>query len=112
MMKYITIGFIAVGIASFAFDSEPVERGEGASGKTPSRMLSPLNWKWERKTASLDGEVYREIMLSRYRDTLKDPQSAQFKDVKVNEDGSISGLVNAKNGYGAMSGWQEFRYGA
>jgi hypothetical protein len=111
-MKYITTGLVAIAAMSFAFDLKPHERDREASGATPPRMLSPWEWKWEKKTASLDGEVYKEIMLSRYRLSLRDPESAKFRNVVVNLDGSISGLVNAKNGFGGMSGWTEFRYGA
>jgi hypothetical protein len=111
-MKYIWIGLASVAAISFAFDSKPLEREGGAPETSPSQVLAPWNWKWERKTASLDGQVYRQIMISRYKDTLRDSRSAQFREVVVNPDGSISGLVNAKNGFGGMSGWVEFRYGS
>jgi hypothetical protein len=45
------------------------------------------------------------------REKLKDPSSAQFKDVAYFQSGSLDvvcGQVNAKNAYGGYSGFREF----
>lgn len=39
---------------------------------------------------------------------LKDPFSAEYKEVRSLPSGTICGKVNAKNGYGAYAGWSEF----
>lgn len=40
---------------------------------------------------------------------LKDPESAKFRDVKLNKaKTALCGEVNAKNGFGAFSGYQAF----
>lgn len=41
-------------------------------------------------------------------DRLKDSDSAKFKDVRISKDGTTCGLVNAKNSYGAYSGFEPF----
>lgn len=43
-------------------------------------------------------------------DTLKDPSSAQFRNLKKDKlTGSICGEVNAKNSYGAYTGFKVFQ---
>jgi hypothetical protein len=42
------------------------------------------------------------------REQLRDPESAQFKDVSISHTGAICGQVNARNGYGGMSGFKFF----
>lgn len=43
------------------------------------------------------------------RNTLKDPDSAQFKDVERCGNGAmVKGSVNAKNNFGAYTGFEEF----
>lgn len=49
---------------------------------------------------------------SAVRATLKDPESAVFKDVTVYSEGVVCGAVNSKNSYGAMAGYGNFVYGA
>lgn len=41
---------------------------------------------------------------------LKDPMSAQFRNVKLTKDGNVCGEVNGKNSYGAYSGFVSFYY--
>lgn len=41
---------------------------------------------------------------------LKDPDSVEFRDVASYENGVTCGQYNAKNGYGAYSGFQGFVY--
>lgn len=41
-------------------------------------------------------------------DRLKDSESAKLKDVRIAEDGTVCGLVNAKNSYGAYAGYEPF----
>lgn len=45
---------------------------------------------------------------SAMEDKLKDAESAKFKDVRIAKDGTTCGLVNAKNSYGAYSGFGPF----
>lgn len=45
------------------------------------------------------------------RGEMKDPDSAVFKDVRASNGGGVAcGLVNGKNGFGAMSGFAPFIY--
>ena len=46
------------------------------------------------------------------RDTLKDPDSALFEDLKAcsNDNTVVSGKVNAKNSYGGYTGYKLFYY--
>jgi hypothetical protein len=41
-------------------------------------------------------------------DLMKDPSSAQFRNVRVTPTGNVCGEVNAKNGYGAYAGFSRF----
>lgn len=41
---------------------------------------------------------------------LKDPLSAQFKNLKVTQKGAVCGKVNGKNSFGAYTGFQDFVY--
>ena len=41
-------------------------------------------------------------------DRLKDSESAKLKDVRIAKDGTVCGLVNAKNSYGAYAGYEPF----
>lgn len=41
-------------------------------------------------------------------DLLKDPNSAQFQNVKVGYAGTVCGEVNGKNAYGAYVGFKRF----
>lgn len=43
---------------------------------------------------------------------LKDPDSAQFRDIKRMNDGNFCGWVNAKNGFGGYSGFAVFFTGS
>lgn len=52
-----------------------------------------------------------EIVKSEIKEGLKDPSSAQFKDVrivKVPEGKVVCGQVNAKNSYGGYAGYKYF----
>lgn len=43
---------------------------------------------------------------------LKDPDSAQFRDIKRMRDGNLCGWVNAKNSFGGYAGFAVFFTGA
>ena len=57
-----------------------------------------------------DGPDYRIIVAGQamVKDRLRDPSSASFSDVTVSPDDVVCGLVNAKNGFGGMTGNQRF----
>jgi len=42
------------------------------------------------------------------RDSLRDPESARFRNVAANPNGSVCGEVNARNGYGGYNGFTAF----
>lgn len=44
------------------------------------------------------------------RDILKDPASAQFKNIKINSVGDVCGQYNAKNSLGGYGDYEYFRY--
>lgn len=44
------------------------------------------------------------------KDILKDPASAQFKNVKINSVGDVCGQYNAKNSMGGYGEFEYFRY--
>ena len=41
---------------------------------------------------------------------LKDPKAARFRNVRVGEDSSVKGEVNAKNSYGGYTGFEKFYF--
>jgi hypothetical protein len=43
---------------------------------------------------------------------LRDPDSAQFKGLRIKPDGAGCGWVNARNGYGGYTGFSVFFVGA
>lgn len=43
-----------------------------------------------------------------FSDRLKDPYSVKLKDVQIKEDGTVCGEINAKNSYGAYTGYTRF----
>ena len=43
-------------------------------------------------------------------DTLKDPSSIQYRDIRTNSVGDICGEFNAKNSYGGYGGFRGFMY--
>lgn len=57
-------------------------------------------------------KVAVEAMIEDVSAKFADPLAVQFKSVKArdNDDGSICGLVNAKNAYGGYVGFKPFRY--
>lgn len=44
------------------------------------------------------------------KDMLKDPASAQFKNIKINSVGDVCGQYNAKNSMGGYGDFEYFRY--
>lgn len=60
------------------------------------------------KVLTENSEAFRELAFRAVKDKLKDPNSAQFEDVKVFKS-SVYGYVNAKNSYGAYGGKRRFR---
>lgn len=47
---------------------------------------------------------------SAVKDILKDPSSAQFKNIQLNSVGDVCGMFNAKNSYGGYEDFEPFRY--
>jgi hypothetical protein len=41
---------------------------------------------------------------------MRDPDSAKFRNLEVNDDGSVCGEVNGRNAYGGMTGFSPFAY--
>lgn len=108
-MKYIAVGAAALAVLGFVAEDNPTLRNIAQRGEEALRIEEKTPSPWSRR---LQGEIYKQIMLDRFRGTFREPESVQFRDVTVNPDGSIAGRVNARNGFGGMSGWREFRYGA
>jgi hypothetical protein len=52
---------------------------------------------------SIVSEVERTVA-----DQLKDPDSVEFRDVKLSDTGDVCGRYNAKNNYGAYTGYRRF----
>jgi hypothetical protein len=57
--------------------------------------------------------TWEEVAKDMVRKELRDPDSAQFSDVRVIEASSelpkaICGKINSRNGFGGMAGWQRF----
>jgi hypothetical protein len=48
------------------------------------------------------------VIKGAFADQLKDPDSAKLKDVQIATDGTLCGHVNAKNSYGAYTGYRTF----
>lgn len=59
-------------------------------------------------TAFLSPGISNAIDLAPIKQLLKDPYSAKFTSVSERDDGTVCGLVNAKNSYGAYVGRQPF----
>lgn len=54
-------------------------------------------------------EETRQSGMTAVRSALKDPASAQFKDIRIADvTGSVCGQVNAKNSYGGYTGFKLF----
>lgn len=49
---------------------------------------------------------------ARILETLKDPDSAKFRDVKLYKSGAVCGSYNAKNSYGGYVGYTHFGFTA
>jgi hypothetical protein len=47
---------------------------------------------------------------SAVKDRLKDPGSAEFRNIKFNESGAVCGQFNAKNSFGGYTGFKQFAY--
>lgn len=47
-------------------------------------------------------------VLTNVADLFRDPESVQFRDVRLGKEDALCGEVNAKNGYGAYVGFQPF----
>lgn len=63
------------------------------------------------KAALTPNEQLAEKAKASVRDTLKDPTSAKFKEVRASAKGNcIYGKLLAKNSYGAYTGYQEFAW--
>lgn len=67
-------------------------------------------------TASDDASKYAEFAKAKVRERLKDEESARFKDVVVYPKDAttayVCGSVNAKNSFGAYTGYERFVVGA
>lgn len=65
----------------------------------------------EKKSGAQDQQLQKRIEGAKARvlETLKDPDSAKFKEVYVASDGeTLCGSVNSKNSYGGYVGFQSF----
>lgn len=49
-----------------------------------------------------------ESVLSEVRAQLRNPESAQFRNVKITSDGVVCGEVNGNNAFGALAGFDYF----
>lgn len=82
-----------------------IERGSKAAGVVGgdiSKSQSPVS------KASAP-QVSQEELLASVRGSLKDPDSANFKDLQHVGDGrALCGQVNAKNSYGGFAGFKRF----
>jgi hypothetical protein len=56
----------------------------------------------------VDDATAIERIKSRVKGTLKDPSSADFKDVRISTPGWVCGEINAKNGFGGYVGFRHF----
>ncbi|WP_062560983.1 peptidoglycan-binding domain-containing protein [Paracoccus aminovorans] len=56
----------------------------------------------------VEDEGILKVVKDAVGDSLKDPFSAEYKDIRRLPSGRICGEVNAKNLYGAYVGWQTF----
>lgn len=89
MLKKIAIGFLVlIGIGMLL----------------PKREPQPDDWKLGAVSAAQD----------KVRERLRDPGSAVFRNVRLIESrvdgiGAVCGEVNARNGFGGMSGFGPFR---
>lgn len=73
--------------------------------------VASLAWQIPLPVSAQNAEQTSTLRLTRklLDQTLKDFESARFKEVYVSFDGNeVCGKVNSKNGYGAFSGWQRF----
>lgn len=70
-------------------------------------------WSYARATRSEAERLpdYGQQQLERFRQTLRDPQSAEFRDLYASRSDStvdVCGRVNARNAFGGYTGWQRF----
>lgn len=57
-------------------------------------------------------KAYEQVALEHVRESLKDPQSAQFSSVYAAWSTEVCGNVNARNSFGGYTGDQAFHYDA
>lgn len=79
------------------FMSQCIRQGTAAAGP----MIGPGRPATERESAKAKDAV---------TNSLKDPQSAQFRNLTVHEGDAICGEVNARNSFGGYAGFQPFSY--
>ena len=88
-----------------------------ASGNSRERSDQACAWPCSVPSSKIvqakpvNRELRKVQMLDLYRSSLRDPRSAEFRNVQLLPGGAITGYVNAKNGFGGMSGWQKFQFG-
>lgn len=66
----------------------------------------------QSEAAAREAKMLDEAKLS-VRESLRDPESAQFRNLRVKEKPSgaiVCGEVNAKNGFGGYEGFERFVY--
>jgi len=71
------------------------------SGKEGRKSLS--------RCKALDDEFFIEIALKEIQKDLKDPSSVQYEGIQRTTLLTVDGKLNAKNSYGAYTGFKRFR---
>lgn len=61
-----------------------------------------------KQPAQISDAALMDRGMKTIRAMMKDPDAAQFNDVKVGEEGSVCGMVNGKNSYGGYVGYKPF----
>lgn len=87
----------------FAFSMPP--KMEEENKKMQEEFLASRE-KWKKQHPTNKSAINAAVIL--IKNSLKDPDSAKFKDVKIGENNGVVGLVNAKNSFGGYNGFKPF----
>lgn len=95
----------------FASINRPGLRGGAVEHGADMRKLTPLcafllAACGDSGTAPNQQQI--EDAEAKVRDSLRDPQSALFSDVRISPVSAVCGFVNSRNGFGGMSGKRRF----
>lgn len=60
---------------------------------------------WQNAASEMNYVSFAE---NRLKENLKDPSSADFKGSRTGHNGSVCGMVNSKNSFGAYTGYKNF----